>query len=348
MLYTIDEVRHVHLEISSLCNAECPLCPRNLHGYPYNGGYVERNLSLSDVKKIFEPEFLSQLNEININGNFGDIVMNPDAVDIITYFRQHNSTCHVSISTNAGARNQEFWTRLAQLNCRIFFCLDGLEDTHSLYRKNTLYSTVLNNAKVFIQAGGEAWWKMIKFDHNRHQIDIARQLSQDLGFADFQLVDHGRNSSPVFDHQGNLLHVIGQPKETDFKKIYQKRAASKIPFGPDGYFGGIPDSVSINPISCQVKAKKSIYITAEGEVYPCCWLGHSPNTYGNKHFDQQMYLQIANAQLRPLISRNNALAYPLDECIKWFDQVEATWDKPTFKSGRLSTCNEQCGIKNDI
>jgi sulfatase maturation enzyme AslB (radical SAM superfamily) len=344
MLYTIDEIRHVHLEISSLCNAECPLCPRNLHGYPYNGGYVERNLSLSDIKKIFEPEFLSQLTEININGNFGDIVMNPEAVDIIAYVRQYNSTCVINISTNAGARNQEFWTSLAQLNCRIFFCLDGLEDTHSLYRKNTLYSTVLNNAKVFIQAGGEAWWKMIEFDHNRHQIDIARQLSQDLGFANFQLINHGRNSSPVFDRQGKLTHVIGAPGEINFQKIHQARTDSKIPFTPDGYFVGI----SIKPILCQAKTEKSIYITSEGEVYPCCWLGMSPNSYLNSPFDQNSYLQAANSQVRPLISNNNALQHRLQDCIEWFNLVEQSWQQPDFKSGYLATCNAQCGIKNEI
>lgn len=48
MLYTVDEIRRVDMEISSLCNAECPLCPRNLYGFPYNDGYVERNLTLSD------------------------------------------------------------------------------------------------------------------------------------------------------------------------------------------------------------------------------------------------------------------------------------------------------------
>ena len=56
-----EDIRHVHLEISSLCNASCPWCPRTFWGYPYNGGYPEVNLTLDMSKKIFTPEFLQQL-----------------------------------------------------------------------------------------------------------------------------------------------------------------------------------------------------------------------------------------------------------------------------------------------
>ena len=74
-MYSISDITKLHLEISSLCNASCPACPRNFHGYPYNNGYTERNLTLADVKKMFPREFIQQLSEILINGNYGDIVM---------------------------------------------------------------------------------------------------------------------------------------------------------------------------------------------------------------------------------------------------------------------------------
>ena len=68
------DIKHIHLEISSLCNARCPLCPRNFHGYPYNDGYIERNLTLQDVKHIFQPTFIKQLTGIMINGNFWTVL----------------------------------------------------------------------------------------------------------------------------------------------------------------------------------------------------------------------------------------------------------------------------------
>ena len=46
------DIRHVELELSSHCNARCPLCPRNLFGYTYNTGYIVKHLTLNEVKTI--------------------------------------------------------------------------------------------------------------------------------------------------------------------------------------------------------------------------------------------------------------------------------------------------------
>ena len=196
-MYNIDDIKKVHLEISSRCNASCPMCPRNFHGYPHNDGYPEHDMTLDEAKKIFAPDFIGQLDEIFINGNFGDAVMNPETVDIVQYFRSHNENLIISISTNAGARDRKFWEYLAQLKIEIVFCIDGLADTHSLYRQNTLYTTVIKNAQTFIKAGGQAVWKMIDFDFNEHQRDEAKQLSKLLGFNSFQLIKSQRKNTPV-------------------------------------------------------------------------------------------------------------------------------------------------------
>ncbi len=331
-MYNIQDVRHVHLEISSRCNAECPLCPRNFYGYPLNDGYVEHDMSLAEAQHIFHPEFLKQLTEIYINGNFGDAVMNPDTIKIIEYFQSHSSAV-ILMSTNAGARNSEYWKSLAQLNVRIFFCIDGLEDTHHLYRKNTQYSTVIKNAKTFINTGGYAIWKMIKFDHNQHQLDSAEKLSQQLGFKKFEISDHGRNQAPVFDKQQKLMHVIGQPATVDFDKVWHTRTTDEVLL--EDIVGGRTPA----PIQCQIKKQKSIYISSTGDVYPCCYLGFTPKTYGHGN-----YHAAANAQFKHMVQENNALEYNLEHCINWFQQVVQSWNQPTFEQGRLVICNDNCGV----
>ena len=116
-MYKFDQIRHVHLEISSRCNANCPLCPRSFYGYPHNNGFIERDLTLADAQRIFQPDFIQQLDELYINGNFGDAVMNPETIDIIEYFQLHSlRSALVAISTNGGARGADFWRRLAELN----------------------------------------------------------------------------------------------------------------------------------------------------------------------------------------------------------------------------------------
>ena len=70
------------MEFSSLCNARCPQCPRNLFGYPFNMGYVETNLTLELVKKSFTPQFISQVDAVLVNGNLGDFTSNLESLDI--------------------------------------------------------------------------------------------------------------------------------------------------------------------------------------------------------------------------------------------------------------------------
>ena len=67
-MYHIKDIKQIHLEISTMCNARCPQCPRNFRGYPYNDGYTETNLTLEQVQKIFPIEFVQQLKHIHING----------------------------------------------------------------------------------------------------------------------------------------------------------------------------------------------------------------------------------------------------------------------------------------
>lgn len=331
IVYNIRDICQVHLEISSKCNAECPLCPRNFYGYPYNDGYIEHNMSLSEAQHIFQPEFLKQLTKIYINGNFGDAVMNPNTIEIIEYFCKHSSAI-ISMSTNAGARDKEYWQNLAQLNVQVIFCIDGLRDTHHLYRKNTQYSTVIKNAKTFIDAGGYAVWKMIKFDHNQHQHDQAKMLSLRLGFKEFELIDHGRSQAPVFNKQQKLTHMIGQPINVNFDKLWHTRTTDEV------LLEDIVPGREPKPIQCQVKNDRSLYISSTGDVYPCCFLGFNPKTYGHGN-----YHEAANAQFKHMVQENNALEHSLEHCINWFDNIVQSWNQPTFEQGRLVICNDNCG-----
>jgi sulfatase maturation enzyme AslB (radical SAM superfamily) len=331
-MYHINQIKVLHLEISSKCNAACPLCPRNFYGYPYNDGYIEHNMTLLEAKQIFTPEFIAQLNKIHINGNFGDIVMNMEAVDIIKYFRDCSPNCVIKVSTNGSARNKKFWHDLAKLKVQVDFCLDGLDDTHHLYRQNTSYKTIIKNAQTFIQAGGFALWKMIRFDHNKHQEKLAEKTSKSLGFAKFELVDHGRNQGPVFNKHKKLVHILGNPLNVNFNQLYSSRTTDVV------LLEDVAETKSPAPISCQAKNGRSIYVTSVGEVYPCCYLGFSPKTYGYGN-----YHAAVNAQIRPLIYKNNALKYPLADCIAWFSEVEKTWSIDTFEKGRLVICNDVCG-----
>jgi MoaA/NifB/PqqE/SkfB family radical SAM enzyme len=286
------------------------------------------------ARQVFTKSFLQQLASIRINGNYGDIVMNPEGADIVDYFRQNNSRLEISVSTNGAARNQEFWQQLALSGARVSFCLDGLEDTHHLYRQNTIWSTVIRNAKTFIDAGGQAVWKMIKFAHNQHQIEHCRTLSTQLNFDEFMLIDQGRDTAPVFNSQGKLTHTLGNyDGNTDFQVLFHKKKTDLILLEDI-----IPGRTPKTCITCETQTLKSIYIAANGDVSPCCYTGFYPKTYGHGQ-----YHQAVNAQLAPMIQTNNALEHSIEDCIAWFNQIKRRWNHSTYEQGRLVVCDDNCG-----
>lgn len=326
------EIRHLHIEFSSLCNARCPRCPRNVFGFPYNSGYEETSLTLDLIQKSLDPEFIKQLDMILINGNFGDFTANLESLEIIEYFKKHKPNLFIHISTNGSARNFDFWKELGKIeDIKIDFCLDGLEDTHHLYRQDTDFNKIIQNAQAFITNGGYAVWKMIMFEHNKHQIDTAKLKSIEYGFKEFELVDHGRNNGPVFDRKGNLSHIMGKWNgHTDIESLlkFQNDNTKKYSY---------PEYNPNRKLNCFTKQVKSIYISANGKVYPCCYLGFAPETY------KKGFHRFINEQIFPLIEHNDLHKNTLNEAIEWFNKVESSWTKTSADTGRLVQCDICCG-----
>lgn len=339
-MITYEDIREIHLELTTLCNAKCPQCPRNFNGFTFNDGYPETYMTLDQAKHIFNPTFLKQLTQFTINGNYGDMVMNPDSVDIVEYLRETNSDVEIIISTNGGARNKEFWQRLAKANTKVYFDLDGIDEVHSLYRQNTRYQTVIKNALTYIGAGGYAIWKCIKFKHNVHQIEEMRQLSVDFGFKTFELIEHGRDTGPVFNDNKELTHILGDYNgTTDFETMFvDERSESRTIDNTAWRFDPTVDDIQLG---CDTLQNNRIYIAANGDVAPCCYTGFFPNTYGKK-----TYMEPLNAQLTELMSEYNALEHDIETCIKWFNGFTDLWKKKSYKDGRLLVCDENCGSTN--
>lgn len=330
-MLSVNEITSLHLEISSYCVASCPMCPRNFYGMKHNAGYPVTNISLNDFRKVFDPEFVRRLELVKFNGNFGDFNMNPEALEIVEYLRGNNQTLSIEINTNGHSRDSKFWSQLANSDPVILFDLDGLEDTHHLHRKGTSYQRVLANAQEFINAGGRATWKMIVFDHNKHQVEECRALAKQVGFTSFKIANDGRDHAYVFNDDGSYSHTIGSPSHSaplEAKTLMQWKTRSNP----------IRHTQPQKNIACQAKRDKMIYMSSNGDIFPCCWLGFSPKTY-----DEKLYY--GNRQLKQLIgeSKINAISHGLEEVLEWFSLVQDTWQKKTFKEGRLYRCDMYCG-----
>jgi sulfatase maturation enzyme AslB (radical SAM superfamily) len=289
---------------------------------------------LKDIQKILPVEFLKQLTKgISFNGNLGDFGLAHDAQVIVQYLTDLNVP--VYINTNGSMRTPDWWASLASPQVTIGFAIDGLEDTHSLYRQDTDWHRVIANATAFIRAGGRAIWRFIPFDHNRHQEQACRMLANQLGFCRFENIDEGRNRGPVYSRTGEFSHWLGQPyteRERQNPTPVKDLLESHINWFDSRTVKSDKDTMPLQ-ITCQHKRLKEIYIAADGTVYPCCFLGFYPATMNHP----------GNTQLAPLVTENNALEYDLAHCMAWFERVEETWAKNSIAQGRLYGCVNSCG-----
>lgn len=326
----LSEVRSVHVELTTTCNARCPMCMRNYRGSEYNSGYPLCELSLTDFKRILTPTFLPQLTQgVSFNGNLGDFASASNALQIVEYLVEHN--VKVKINTNGSLRNSSWWRRLALPGVQIGFDIDGLAGTHELYRLDTNWRRIIDHAQAFIDAGGYAIWRFIPFDHNRHQEEECKALAAKMGFKEFENIYDGRDNGPVYTRTGKFTHQIGHDPGNP-RPALKDLLESHITWYDKNTIKHHRDTADVN-IDCFHKKNKEIYIAADGTVYPCCYLGFYPKTMTHP----------GNKELRELVAENNALEYSLEHCLEWFNKVEESWSKPSIKDGRMFQCVSTCG-----
>lgn len=366
MIYYFKDIKSVHLEVTTKCNANCPMCDRNIFGVVRPGLQITE-LTLNDCKKIFLPTFLKQLALISMCGVYGDPILAKDLLKIIEYIRSNNSELEIDIYTNGSIRSVPWWKKLAQVigNGKVIFGIDGLEDTNHIYRRGTKFSAIINNAKAFIQEGGRAQWDFIVFKHNEHQVKQAKRLSENLGFETFQIKRTSRFYKLLYERDSNL-EGIGEEfgrypiYNSGMRKIgyielpknpYYRNNSLKIIKNLIKEFGSLIRYLDKVPIDCKAKRSEGIFISATGLVYPCCWVYQQVN-YGTIYnvtdpleLNEENILQNAGG-----VQQISAKVHPLNEIVEgeFFRQIEKGWKLPSLAKGRPKVCARVCGCRLDM
>jgi len=264
-MYQIDTIESITIEATNFCNAKCPQCAR----YNYYGE-LQKDLPLMHINTNnllnLPLQKMKSLKKIKFNGNYGDPLMHPQIDKIFETFQNYAMT----VSTNASLRSIAWWGKLAKYNMKVKFAIDGLEDTHSLYRRNTDYKKIMDNAKAFINAGGNAEWQYIIFKHNEHQVDEAKLLSEKLGFKGivFQYSDRflATNKTPVYENKKIAYYLESATKQ---KTMHELSGAKEGTFYTKNFLN---NENMTSEIQCPWAETKRLQISADSLVFPCCYM----------------------------------------------------------------------------
>ena len=358
------KIRGVHLELTTKCNAMCPMCNRNFKGNLRTGLPV-LELNLDQIKKIFSPEFLQQLNLISLCGVYGEPICNTFLFEILNYFYDCNPNLDIDLYTNGGIHDVKWWKMLANImkhhNGTVIFGIDGIGEIHSMHRCNTDYETVLSHAKAYIDAGGRAQWDFIVFKHNEHQVEEARLLSEKLGFASFQIkktsrffktlyetdemldstiLEYGKH--PVFNSDGELAYYIELPENSNYRNKSEEKLFEII-----GKYKNLNDYFDKNIIECDAIKSGGIFVSASGEIFPCCSV-YQQVCYKTIHgVNDKCELNEYN-----LYKKYNMSGFDktIDEIMKcgFFDELINSFDCDGLLNGKPKSCSRTCGKRLEL
>jgi sulfatase maturation enzyme AslB (radical SAM superfamily) len=321
----ISDITTIEIESINNCNARCPLCLRG------TGMRTNDALNWHQVIKNIPTALWDTVKEINFNGTTGDNLMHPAIADIVAWCVEH-TTAEINIHTNGSVRSTEWWQQFGSMlhshSHKVVFGIDGLEDTHAIYRIGTDYRKVIENAQAFMAGGGRAEWQFIVFEHNAHQIEQAKQLAHDLGFSRFFVIYQDR-----FDQSVDIpVKRYTKPLDSIDAELVLNPASNSM---------SRRVAESDRKINCRSQRIGWLSIYADGTVWPCCWLmgwhraqHQAQSTLVNYHFKK-----ILNIDFDQISLYNHTLESIINSDL---------WQKrypDSFENNPNAVCLQQCSGK---
>lgn len=383
----------LHIELSSHCNAACPICQRFYNNTDLVRPDLKLNsISFEDFKKWFPEDIIKGLERIAFCGTMGDPIMAKDCYEIFKYVHELNPNCLQRVHTNGGTRSAEFWAKMGKLfshhKMQLIWSVDGLEDTNHLYRRNVDWNILMRNIKSFIGAGGKAYWEWLIFGHNEHQIPEAKKLAKELGFVDFLPkrafgFDNPHHKSinpiPVYDRKGQLEYKIYPPKSPEYQNVGDNSVFADRDFGSVDLteykeakvikifpriqkridtctddlhteLGEYSKELSAKEIKCRShiilpnEKRSEVYISASGQLLPCCFVGTRMDANIDYFIDHQLKSKVNRYKEELDLNKRN-IKEILESGI--LDSIFTdSWNKESIEHGKLAYCAEICGTNN--
>jgi len=370
MMFELSKIDEFQIEITSYCNSDCPQCPRNINGGIKNPYLRQEHLPRTIIDRTFTKEICLNLRQIFFCGSYGDPIMHPDFLKILSDFRDKNPKLWLYVHTNGGAHDEKYWKELGEIigtQGQVDFNVDGLADTNPLYRLNTDFDKIMRNAMAYMRTGATAEWNYIVFKHNEHQVDDARQLSALLGFKNFNPRSTGRffnhetcqefNEWPVFNKDGDINYSLEIPVAIEYRNqsmLYLDNLEKS--------YGSFENYFNQTKINCDCSNKNlgtsKVLINSHGWVMPCNFFNH--NLEDARFYNRSVmpgsnnlsFLPDGKNQIQNLFEKHNASkTLNINDCSlseifenDFWKEIQDSWNKD-LNNGRIFECAMTCGSK---
>lgn len=332
-------VNKLQFDLTTYCNAACGGCVRNQAGGPVQPWLDMSHFDVDIWNRMFSEDTRGwAIEELVLNGSWGDAMMHPKIEQMLETFTQYHPESRISIATNGSIRSTDFWSRFSKImnstrGHMVQWAVDGLADTHSLYRRKTDFNKIIDNMQAFNDAGGQSKMIVTLFDYNVHQIPELEQLAKDKGCTDFEL-RWSHISYQKFLHDDNPYEIKMSKEIAE----YTKQLKSHGDFGTlrdQDRYDLMFDERYRRKTKCPWYNNSMVQVTPWATVIPCCHIG---SIYLNKKAGI-----LTNPESWPQIPSTNSLYnHSLGEILsnRWFNETLSN----SLDNGGWAVCKKQCGV----
>jgi len=327
---------NLQIDVTSHCNARCAFCVRQQDGT----AQTKPELELKHFDTTLWDRLVSKdtrgwfIKELTLNGNWGDPMMHPTLVEMLDKFAHYHPETQLFMHTNGSMRSTEFWNDLAEsfrkfTNHTVIFAVDGMKDTHSIYRVRTNWDKILENIKSFTNNKGRARVVMTVFKHNIHQIKQVEEIAKECGCIEFETREsHGAHTI----QDGVVLEHIEV-------EAYQTRLGNDDYSMSDNRDFGLFSDIKIknSKSKCPWYNQRQVQIDPWGTVWPCCHTSLFGRHFNNINIETSVDSSFVSAR-----KDNNLENKTLREILnnQWYEKTL----KKAVDSASWKICRETCGV----
>jgi len=267
-------VKDLELELTTLCNARCPLCYRNYKEF-------DARYPTTQIRPI--KDVISQLGDypdlewIRLVGTISEPTLYKHFFELVSYIKERG--IKIEICTNGDTNNEFWWAELSQLMTKedeVYFSICGsTQELHEIYREGTRLDSILRNANAFRGDNKNDYAQCIRFSYNSEDFESNAFKDVVSAFSNIYMTETFLQKDKENYKDTKNLHLL-TPNPEKAKLYYDIEKLANIGLSKKSY--------------CKSWEHKSQQVDINGKVYPC-YLFLEAN--GHKSFDGD-YKKILN------------------------------------------------------
>jgi radical SAM protein with 4Fe4S-binding SPASM domain len=166
----------IGLEVTSICNLKCPMCPRTFS--PRKFGHMPLSVFTRLIDEIAAYDERRLVEQLALQG-YGEIFLHPEWFEIIEYASTKIKNAHVRLDSNGTLMKPSIVDRVFESSLKsLIISVDGVDEkSYNFLRAGGKFQQTIENVQYFIQKrrqepdrGPAAFIQVIESDYTREYV----------------------------------------------------------------------------------------------------------------------------------------------------------------------------------